>query len=90
MRGEVFRDPEVGFDLITYLGEHPIMVGMVIVAVLIFFFWYMRGRTPLICGARGRMTGGARRLQRLICASPHLTQSYRRWYLKISPIILEV
>ncbi len=38
------RDAEVAFDLIAYMRDHPIAVGVIIVAIIVFFLWYMRGR----------------------------------------------
>lgn len=39
---DALSDAEVAFDLVAYMRDHPIAVGVIVVAVVIFFFWYMR------------------------------------------------
>ena len=38
------RDAEVAFDLVAYIRDHPIAVGVIIVTVIVFFVWYMHRR----------------------------------------------
>ena len=37
-------DAEVAFDLVAYMRDHPVAVSVIVVVIVVFFVWYMRGR----------------------------------------------
>ncbi len=41
---EELRDAEVTFDLLAFVRDHPIIVGITVLVIVIFFFWFMNRR----------------------------------------------
>ncbi len=42
---DVLKDAEIGFNLVDYVRDHPIVAGVIAVLIVVFFFWLMRRRT---------------------------------------------